>query len=197
MATRMKSLIKKWCAEMDSQKERAVVFLDPFGASVEWSVIEAIAATKAIDLWFLFPYHAINRMLVSDAKPSQAWSDRLTRVFGTDKWEEEFYGSVSYHSVLEPGEEVKVVYKDADKFKITQFFVSRLKAIFAEVAEPGYLYNSKGLLFVLLFAAGNRKGAPTAVKIANHYCPAKISEGRPNPFKISMIMHGRSENDLN
>src|SRR5271157_291143 len=30
-----------------------------------------------------------------------------------------------------------------------------------------------------------------------HYCPAKISEGRPNPFKISMIMHGRSENDLN
>ena len=38
------------------------------------------------------------------------------------------------------------------------------------------------------------------LKILNkisHYCPAKISEGRPNPFKISMIMHGRSENDLN
>jgi|SRR5271157_2187961 len=34
-------------------------------------------------------------------------------------------------------------------------------------------------------------------KMRCHYCPAKISEGRPNPFKISMIMHGRSENDLN
>ena len=30
-----------------------------------------------------------------------------------------------------------------------------------------------------------------------HYCPAKISEGHPNPLKISMITHGRSENDLN
>jgi hypothetical protein len=35
------------------------------------------------------------------------------------------------------------------------------------VAEPGFLYNSKGLLFVLLFAAGNAKGAKTGVKIAN------------------------------
>jgi len=45
--------------------------------------------------------------------------------------------------------------------------VNRLKVIFAEVAEPGYLYNSKGLLFVLLFAAGNPKGSATAVRVAN------------------------------
>jgi hypothetical protein len=32
--------------------------------------------------------------------------------------------------------------------------------------------------------------------IPNHYCPAKISEGHPNPLKISMMTHGRSENDL-
>ena len=50
-----------------------MAFLDPFGASVEWSVIEAIAATKAVDLWILFPYHAVNRMLVNDSKPSKAW----------------------------------------------------------------------------------------------------------------------------
>jgi hypothetical protein len=30
-----------------------------------------------------------------------------------------------------------------------------------------------------------------------HYCPAKIPEGHPNPLKISMITHGRSENDFN
>jgi hypothetical protein len=30
-----------------------------------------------------------------------------------------------------------------------------------------------------------------------HYCPAKISEGHPNPLKISMITHGQSENDFN
>lgn len=160
-------VLPKWCADMDTVRERAVVFLDPFGASVEWSVIEAIAATKAVDLWILFPYHAVNRMLVNDSKPSKAWGDRLTRVFGTEKWEETFYDSSSYQSILDPNEKVEIVYKTADKFKITQFFVDQLKAKFAAVAEPGYLYNSKGLLFVLLFAAGNPKGATTGVKIAN------------------------------
>ncbi|MGB7552899.1 MAG: three-Cys-motif partner protein TcmP [Candidatus Korobacteraceae bacterium] len=159
--------LKEWCAGMNTRKERAVVFLDPFGAQVDWAVIETIAATKAIDFWLLFPYHAINRMLVSDAKPSQAWAHRLTRVFGTNSWEEEFYGSFTQRSIIGPEESFEVIYKDADKFKVTQFFVARLKAIFAEVAEPGYLYNSKGLLFVLLFAAGNARGAPPALNIAN------------------------------
>lgn len=159
--------LKKWCSQMDTKKERAVVFLDPFGAQVDWSAIEAAAATKAIDFWLLFPYHAINRMLVSNGKPLQGWADRLTRFFGTDQWEKEFYGSVTYTSILEAEGNVEVIYKTADKFKITHFFLDRLKGIFAEVAEPGYLYNSKGLLFVLLFAAANQKGAPTALKIAN------------------------------
>jgi hypothetical protein len=35
------------------------------------------------------------------------------------------------------------------------------------------------------------------LKLEQHYCPAKISEGHPNPLKISMITHGRSENDFN
>jgi hypothetical protein len=33
--------------------------------------------------------------------------------------------------------------------------------------------------------------------LSSHYCPAKISEGHPNPLKISMITHGQSENDFN
>jgi hypothetical protein len=42
--------LKKWCKERNWQKERAVVYLDPYGMQVEWSTIEALAATKAIDL---------------------------------------------------------------------------------------------------------------------------------------------------
>jgi hypothetical protein len=60
------------------------------------------------------------------------------------------------------------VHKTADKTQITEFFVERLKSIFVDVAKPGFLYNSKGLLFVLLFAAGNKKGAKAGVNIANH-----------------------------
>jgi three-Cys-motif partner protein len=41
--------------------KRAVVFLDPYGMEVEWSTLEALAATEAIDVWFLFPLAGLFR----------------------------------------------------------------------------------------------------------------------------------------
>jgi three-Cys-motif partner protein len=158
----------KWCAELDTRKERAVVFLDPFGASVEWKVIAAIADTEAVDLWILFPYAAINRMLVSEGIPPKAWADRLTRIFGTDQWAKDFYSTSSWKSLIDPEKRVERTYKTADQEQITEFFMKRLKGKFAAVAKPGFLYNSRGLLFVLMFAAGNEKGADAGVRIANH-----------------------------
>ena len=148
---------------MNTTRERAVVFLDPFGASVEWNVIEAIAGTRAVDLWILFPYAAVNRMLTRGHKPSPAWSDKLTRVFGTTAWEDEFYSSRLMTSILDPDTEIEQVRKTADETAIVNFFVKRLSTVFAEVARPGFLMNSRGLLFVLFFAGSNKTGA----KIAN------------------------------
>jgi three-Cys-motif partner protein len=54
----------KWCRETDWNKMRAVVFLDPYGMQVEWATIEAMAGTKSIDLWVLFPLGVgVNRFL--------------------------------------------------------------------------------------------------------------------------------------
>lgn len=52
---------------------------------------------------------------------------------------------------------------------IGRYFNDRLKLVFAGVAEPGVLRNSANCpLYLLFFAAGNPKGAPTALNIANH-----------------------------
>jgi three-Cys-motif partner protein len=153
----------KWARRLDSKTERAVVFLDPFGAAVDWSAIEAIAKTKAVDLWILFPYSAINRMLTRDRRPSQGWSAKLTRIFGTTLWEERFYSSSFATSLLSPDQEVELVHKIADRSTVVGFFAERLRAIFAEVADPGPLFNSRSLLFVLFFGTNNQAGA----KIAN------------------------------
>jgi hypothetical protein len=115
----------------------------------------------------LFPYGAINRMLLSDALPPKAWADRLTQIFGTDEWVKDFYSTSSWRSLIDPEKRVERVDKTADQEKITAFFMKRLTGKFAAVANPGFLYNSKGLLFVLMFAAGNEKGANAGVKIAN------------------------------
>ena len=126
---------------------------------MEWKVIEAIAIQDRFDLWILFPYGAINRMLVSDALPPKAWADRLTRIFGTHEWMKDFYSTSSWRPLIDPEKRVERVYKTADQEKITEFFMKHLTGKFAAVAKPGFLYNSKGLLFVLMFAAGNEKGA--------------------------------------
>lgn len=162
------SALLKWCGDLDTRRERAVVFLDPFGASVEWSVISALAKTRAVDLWILFPYFAINRMLVRNRKPQGAIANRLTKVFGTTDWEKSFYSSRGFRSLLEPGRQVKEDYKCVDHREIIDFFLGRLRSEFEAVAEPKPLHNSKGsLLFLLIFAAGNKASAKTGIKIAN------------------------------
>lgn len=60
--------------------------------------------------------------------------------------------------------------KHADFEMIGQFFIERLKTVFAEVApKPRALYNSKNIpLFLLCFAAGNPRKASLAVNIAQN-----------------------------
>src|SRR5258706_14758892 len=45
----------KFCSQTDWSKCLAVVFLDPQGNQVKGKTIEAIAHTRALDLWQLFP----------------------------------------------------------------------------------------------------------------------------------------------
>jgi len=128
----------------------------------------ALGHTHAVDLWLLFPYAAVKRMLVRDRKPSTAWSNRLTRLLGTAVWEQEFYSSHSHPSLLDPAQNIEQVYKRADWGKISEFFLTRLRTEFAAVAQPLALLNSTGsLLFLLYFAAGNAVSAKTGLKIAN------------------------------
>lgn len=157
----------KWCRNLDPQNERAAVFLDPFGASVKWEVIAALGRTRAVDLWVLFPYSAINRMLVRNRRPPKAWADRRTSVFGTREWESRFYSTKAFRSLLD-SQRVESVRKSADHRAITDFFVERLRKEFVAVGNPYPMHNSNGsLLFLLFFAAANEHSAKTGLKIAN------------------------------
>ena len=50
--------LRNWCRTTDWKTSRALVFLDPYGMQVDWSLIEELAKTKAVDLWLLFPLGA-------------------------------------------------------------------------------------------------------------------------------------------
>jgi three-Cys-motif partner protein len=161
--------LTKWCVRTDWRTHRAVVFLDPCGMQVDWNLIRTIAATKAIDLWILFPLGvAVNRMLTKGEKPPEKWAASLTRIFGEDKWKSEFYRTQVMDTLF--GDQYTKEIKDADYRKIGDYFVRRLKTVFADAADnPLPLRNSKNVpLFLLCFAVGNPKGAPIAKRIASY-----------------------------
>lgn len=72
--------------------KRAVVFLDPYGMEVEWSTLQALASTQAIDVWFLFPLAGLFRQAtrkITDIDDHKRAA--LTRMFGSNSWEDELY----------------------------------------------------------------------------------------------------------
>lgn len=158
--------IKMWCSKMQTM-DRAVLFLDPYGASIEWETIKAIAQTKSIDLWLLFPLgSAINRMLPRIKLPNDGFSKKLTSIFGTDEWKDIFYDKGSQLTLPGiPKKENKSVHID----QIGDYFIQRLKTVFEGVAQPKPLYNSRNNpLYLLCFAAGNPKGKTPALRIADY-----------------------------
>ncbi|MCB9444514.1 MAG: three-Cys-motif partner protein TcmP [Ardenticatenaceae bacterium] len=152
-----------------THKRRAVLFLDPFGMQVEWKTIEKIAKTQAIDLWILFPLGvAVNRMLRKDAQIPEKWRQRLDTLFGTTDWIDAFYETKVERTLF--GERISTNKVDDPFNSISQYFVERLKTIFAGVADnPLPLYNSRNNpLYLLCFASANPIGSKTAIKIAQH-----------------------------
>jgi three-Cys-motif partner protein len=160
------SYLKDLCQNFKWEKNRAVIFLDPFGMQVTWETVEAIAKTKAIDLWYLFPLGvAVNRLLKKDGNINEPVRRKLDAIFGASDWYEIFYQTQTSVDLF--GEHSRTE-KIAGFDRIGQYFVKRLKTVFAGVAEnPLPLLNSRNNpLYLLCFASGNSKGAKTAIKIA-------------------------------
>lgn len=144
-------------------KHRAVLFLDPYGMQVEWETIKAIAGTKAIDLWLLFPLGiGVNRLLTRSGEIPESWRQRLDVLFGTTDWITAFYRVESQPDLFNPAATTLV---KARVDVIASYFVERLKTVFPLVApNPRILRNSSGNpMYLFCFAAAN----PLALKIAN------------------------------
>lgn len=157
--------VKEICEEWNWRKNRALIFLDPFGMQVEWNTIELIAQTKAIDLWLLFPIGmGVNRSLYNDGKIPESHQRKLDQLFGRSDWFNEFYQLAQQLPLFGDNAVEK---KDDILIKIQEYYLRRLASVFHFVANnPLPLRNSKNsLMYLLCFAAGNPH-APKALKIA-------------------------------
>lgn len=156
--------IRNWCATRNWTKERAVVFLDPYGMQVQWETIQALAETKGVDLWYLFPF--ATRLLRNDQKIDDAWARRLDMLFGTKDWHSRFYPVRQQQTLFGL---VDTTERDATEANIQAFIEERLRTCFVGVARSRILRNSlKSPLYALCFAASNTRGAQPALNIAQY-----------------------------
>lgn len=155
------------------KNNRAVMFLDPYGMQVNWTTIESIASTQAIDLWILFPLGvAVNRLLKKNGDIRAGRKKRLDAIFGDSRWYDGFYQKYEYLNLFAKDDEddqwITKRVKTADFNSIGEYYNRRLASVFPKVApNPLPLYSSSNNpLYLLCFAAANPKAADTAVKIA-------------------------------
>jgi three-Cys-motif partner protein len=144
------------CREIDWKRTRSVMFLDPFGNQVDWNTIEAIGATRAIDLWYLFPAHlGINRQISSTGEFDTHKGASLDRVLGTSEWREQFVARISHDNLW--GETEEISFKQSTVDSVTRYMIERMKKVFRGVVLDEWLPLGRGgsHWYSLIFACAN------------------------------------------
>ena len=151
---------------------RGVLFLDPFGAQVDWTTIEAIAGYNALDTWILFPTYTIIRMLPRSRLPediSPHWAETLTRVMGTES---------VWRTIYQPSSQMELFnnprfVREAGVNNLIKIYKNNLKNLFGNrfLDESKTLKNSRNSsLYEFIFCVGNDtpKAIGVAKRIAKH-----------------------------
>jgi three-Cys-motif partner protein len=143
------------CRPAAWKKRRGIIFLDPFGMNVDWSTLELIAKTQALDLWFLFSLAGLVRNLPRRASRLDAGKRAaVTRVLGTDEWYDEFYKA--RENPFFKGAAPLPARRTANLDQIEAYVLRRLGTIFPHVEEPKRLRTKQNRsLFSLFFAVSN------------------------------------------
>lgn len=132
---------------------RGVIFIDPYASQFSWSSLEKISKTKALDVWYLFPYNVVNRLITRNGIIDEKWEECLDRILGTNDWRNISYKEDNQISLFndEP-ERIKV----ANLEIIEKFLIQRLETVFAKVAKkPRTIYIQGKPYYIFFFAISN------------------------------------------
>lgn len=163
-------IVANWIVK--DRKRRGVAFLDPFSTQVDFTTLQALAATKQIDVWYLFNVGAAARLLankMSIADVNRATLDRML----SPRWRELYElptpsgqvdifdgeGAVNIAATLSDA------MRSVTRPQILNWFQGVLREEFAYVSEPLPLITGKaGNTLSLFLAIGNDR--PAAIGLA-------------------------------
>lgn len=145
------SELKKILSKLNKY-QRGVIFLDPFAMELEWNILKDIQKTGILDVWYLFPFSAVNRNLYQNGKIPEANKIKLNKVFGDHEWEAAFYKEDPQTNMF--GE---TNYDKVNSDEIREYILTKMGAIFPYVSEKSRLLRTKtnSPLFLLCYAISN------------------------------------------
>ena len=79
-------MLLRICEETNWRNTRAVVFLDPFGLQIKYATLQALARTKAVDVWYLVPVFAMFRQVRGDGAVLADGGRSVDEALGTSDW---------------------------------------------------------------------------------------------------------------
>ena len=163
-------------SNVDWRYNRGLLFLDPYATQVNWATLENVAQTKSIDVWYLFPFFALERMLPKNGKYDK-WEDCIDRLLGDSGWRKEFYKKDPQMTLFdlfpEPGQsDGERMVKDANPDHIKEYILSRLGTIFPCVSKHALIFrnsrNSPMFLFCFAIASESPKAQGLALRMADY-----------------------------
>ena len=156
--------------------QRAVVFLDPYGMSVRWATLRMLAETRRVDIWYLFPLHAVLRQLAHNHDAVDAGKRAaLTELFGTVEWENEFYTFRDEIPSLFGGMVQPKPSRNASATQVEEFTMRRLQSLFPYVSAPIPILTRRGLRQFSLFCL-SANPSPIAINLIKRGVEAQLKK---------------------
>jgi three-Cys-motif partner protein len=163
----LRALARRWPS---SQMARGVVFLDPYALQVEWSTLVALAHTKILDVWYLFPLRDVVRQLAMRYSGIGPKEPKLDRVLGPE-WRELYALPAPEQNWVQTdlwGNEDQEPRRDATSQQIEAWFQRRLASVFPYASEPLPILTAPGRQAFSLFLAVANPRKP-AIDLAKHF----------------------------
>ena len=160
--------LRKFAVKLDRRNARAVVFIDPFGLSLDWETIAALGRTERVDLWYLVPAGGMSRQVKLDGTELEG-AQLLDKVLGAADWRGRIIANTVTTDLF--GEPVSSTTKIGGALELTGFVQERLRTVFKGGVSDKALPLGRGgrLEFSLIFACANPspKASGLALRLAD------------------------------
>lgn len=149
-----------------ASKQRAFVFLDPYGLQVDWETVRELANTRTCDIFINFSVMGVTRLLPRQQNPASDVVEQLSKVMGNTDWITQIYREPPVTQLPLFGDpDEPALSRDAIQAEwLARLYTEQLHSLFPYVSRPVLMRNStNSVLYALCLASHNQ----TAIKITN------------------------------